>query len=106
MLKTPLDVVVLVRPIVLIIDVKRDFNPGLNLDCDHHNLCFNLMSTDAISIIMQCTFLLIYIEYFICMYVLYDFPFYIFIYIPASKSIMIFLSAIISCIFYNTLAYL
>lgn len=90
MLKTPLDVVVLVRPIVLVIAVKRDFNPGLNLDCDHHNLCFNLMSTDAISI-MQCTFLLVYIEYFIIYICFIRFSFlYIYIYIPASKSIMIF----------------
>lgn len=89
MLKTPLDVVVLVRPIVLVIAVKRDFNPGLNLDCDHHNLCFNLMSTDAISI-MQCTFLLVYIEYFICMFYTIFLFIYLYIYIPASKSIMIF----------------
>lgn len=85
MLKTPLDVVVLVRPIILLIDVLRDFNPGLDLDCDHHSLCFNLMSTDAISI-MQCTFLLIYIENY--MYVLYDFPF-IFIYLNIYKQVKV-----------------
>jgi len=58
-LKTPLDVVDLVRLIFLVLTVETDFD----LNCEHHNLCFNLISLQGNAHYVIILRVLLYILY-------------------------------------------